>query len=405
MQTPNGAAVVGVDASTGSLSPQPSFPSASAVPEALAVDPYDGDLLLACEGASPGQSRIVRLHRVGAAMLELPIGTLPGPVVDLCVVDDSVCAAVGGAGPQAGVYRLPRRVGAAGPAVATQVLALPNLGALDWTSESLAMVTIAWTGVPGTSNPDSGVASVDLTTGAFVFGPFVFPPTAQQVTGVVELPTAVPRYVMSHASGQLSIFDLGAAGWSTLPITPSLPGGAVALRDGHLLQPGAVAVGGASHPYVVTFDTGFTQWANLSPALPGRPVDLVHALRDDARSHPYGAACGPVAVGHSSSGLPWLGSTYVLSGHGPANDALLFACGLDDVALGALPLALPGGCELLVRPDLLLMLPTGANGMASWTFVVPPATTLLGVALHSQWAHLGAAGLSVSSATVSWIGN
>jgi hypothetical protein len=56
-----------------------------------------------------------------------------------------------------------------------------------------------------------------------------------------------------------------------------------------------------------------------------------------------------------------------------------------------LPIVLPGGCEILVSIDVVLVGATDASGAALWPFVIPNDATLVGKGLHLQWLILDSA--------------
>ena len=104
----------------------------------------------------------------------------------------------------------------------------------------------------------------------------------------------------------------------------------------------------------------------------------------------YGSTCNAMAL--SVTGLPKLGTSFTVSGIafpsvctrkscncivGPCNDcrgAVLF------LGLGKLNVPLPGGCPLLVTPDLFFT----ASFPGKLTFPVPNDRTLLGTKFHMQ---------------------
>lgn len=393
------AQLVAIDPGSGAATPLAGFASDAQVPLAVTIDPYDGDLLVALAAGS-GQSAIVRLDAVGGALAEFPLATLPGPVVDLTVLGGDLLVAVDA--PGGGLYRAPRR---GGPAAL--VLAQPNLTAMQAYGPAGSVVTLAWTGRPGTAQPDSGTGLFDVGAGAFVFGPHAFPnPTGRVTTGVVDLPTGVPRQVLAFDDGAFALFA-GLLGPGLMPIatTPAIPpGGAVALHAASPYSVAPLGLGGAAHPFLYELDPWSGTVTRRSAALPGAPVDVAPGLERIAISQGYGAPCGAVALAHVWSGLPQLGASVVSTVHGPANALVLLAGGLDDFAAGLLPATLPGGCPLEVAPDVVLALVTGATGFAQHALTIPPVPTLVGATAFLQWAHYDAAGLSTSAAAAHRIG-
>jgi hypothetical protein len=105
---------------------------------------------------------------------------------------------------------------------------------------------------------------------------------------------------------------------------------------------------------------------------------------------PFGVGCsGSTAPVLAGVGTPQLGQTMVLSVTQALPNGLgLFVFGMSRTQhLGApLPLALGGGCQLLVAADLIDAAAIDANGAASAVVIVPSDPLLVGVALHTQFA-------------------
>jgi hypothetical protein len=393
------SALVEVDPQSGSVLPLGGFSSDALAPLAVAFDPYDGDVLVALDGGA-AQSVIVRLDDVGGSWAEFPVAVVPGRVVDLVVSGDDLLAAVDAA--NGGVYRMPRRGGAA-----TLAVAQPNLTAMQGFPFGGTAIVLAWTGRPGTAVPDSGTGIYDLGAGAFAIGPFSFPnPTGLEITGVVDLPTAVPRQVLSFADGSFAMFaGLIGPGLQPIVAVPAIPpGGAAALHTGGMYSVEPIGLGGAAFPMLYSVDPFSGAVAARSAALPGAPVDFAWGIETSAHSLGRGVACGPEVLGHSWSGVPQLGTTLTSTVQGPANQPVLLAAGLDDFALGQLPAPLPGGCLVEVAPDVLLLFVTNGGGIANQTLSIPATASFVGTVVHTQWVHLGALGFSLSSSAAHWVG-
>ncbi|MBL8753339.1 MAG: hypothetical protein JNK15_08570 [Planctomycetes bacterium] len=396
MPAPVQSALAAVDPTTGVVSPLPTFASANLPPLALAQDPFDGALLVALDGGSGG-SLVVRLVPNGGAYAEFVLGSYPAPVVALAVAGDQLLVGLGG--PGGGVFAQPRRGGSG-----AMLLPQPNLAALHVSSPST--VTLAWHGVAGTGSASAGTATVDLATATAVWGPFAFPPTATAITGVVDLPTAVPRQLLAFADGSYALFT-GILSQPPVPVatTPPLPnGGAAALRPAGATSIEGVAVGGVAFPFLYTIDAWTGQVVVRSGPLPGDPVDVAYGLSAQAHVLGFGVGCGPVPLAHGVSGLPQLGSTFAFDVVAPPQTVVFLAAGLDDFANGTLPGPLPGGCLLHVAPDVVLALVTDVLGTAVQPLAVPNLTNLLGVAVFTQWAHLSGTGFSLSAAFASRVG-
>jgi hypothetical protein len=83
---------------------------------------------------------------------------------------------------------------------------------------------------------------------------------------------------------------------------------------------------------------------------------------------------------------------------------VLFIAGLDDVGLGLLPAALPGGCPLEIAPDLVQLEITPNSGRAWRSIPIPPLPSLVDTIVHTQWAHYDPMGISTSNTFANWIG-
>lgn len=387
-----------VDPVTGAVQPLPAFASHGLPPLAVAIDPFDGDLLVALD-AGGGSSLIVRLVRVAGAFAELPIAVLPGRVVDLAVLGDDLFAASDA--PGGGVYRMPRRGGA--PALALPQDNLTAMQALPGWSTAIA---VAWTGRPGTAVVDSGTGVFDVANGSFALGPDSFPnPNGLETTGLVDLPTAIPRQLLSFADGSFALFAPFIAP-ALQPVTTSVgipPGGAAAMHTEGPYSVQPLALGGAPLPFLYAVDAFSGAVTLRSQALPGAPVDFATGLDVASHSEAFGGACGPVALALSWSGAPQPAASVTTDVAGPPNEPVLLAGGLDDFAFGALPAALPGGCLVEVLPEVVLLHLTGPSGAASNTLAIPPATPI-GTTVFLQWVHFGAAGFSTSAAVVHRVG-
>ncbi len=393
------SALLEVDPVTGASVPLGGFASDTLSPLAVAVDPFDGALFVAVASGASG-SLVLRLVRAGAGWAEFPLLSVSAPVVQLEVVGEQLLVAFDAA--NGGVVRVPRR---GGPAALAHAQA--NLTAVHGFGPNATAAALAWTGRPGSAVVASGTAVVDFATGALWWGPDSFAnPTGRETTGVVDLPTAVPRQLLCFDDGTFGLFA-GLIGPTVQPVptTPPVPpGGAVALKPGagFSLQP--VALGGATFPFLYEVDAFSGAVTLRSAALPGDPVDFAPGIDRAAHAEAFGTACGAVTVAQSATGGSALGATLVLAAQGPPASLLLLAGGFDDFAAGALPALLPGGCALEVDPQVLLAFVASAGGTASQTLAIPSAPSLVSTPVFVQWAHLGASGLSTSRAAVHFVG-
>lgn len=393
------AQLVEVHATTGAVQTLGRFPSDSLPPLAVAFDIHDGAILVAVDQGG-GVSRLVRLVRSGAGFTEHRLAVVSGRAVGLVVQHDELL--VGVDAPGGGIYRVDRRAAS----VPVQVMAQPNLTALHGLGQTGTLVMVAWTGRPGTAAPDSGTGMFEYGSGQFWFGPDTFPnPSGAEITGVVDLPTGVPRQFLSFDSGAFALFAglIGPVA-TPVPTTPAIPvGGAAAMHPAGPYSFSPWAVGGAPYPYLYQIDAWAGTVAVKSAALPGSPVDFAFGL-ETGSSLNFGAPCGPTAISLLWRGLPRLGWVLDLTVGGPANAWVFLVGGFDDFAGGALPAVLPGGCRLEVSPEALLLEQLNGAGAATRSLSIPVAQWLFGSPLFFQCAHLDPVGFSTSNSNVHWIG-
>lgn len=394
------AQLVEVDPVSGAITALPRFPSDTMPPLAVVFDAVDGATLVALDQGG-GQSRIVRLDRIGAVFAEHHVATLTGRVAQLLVAGGDLVAAVDA--PGGGLYRMPRR---GGPA--TQVLQQDNVTAAHNHFSAGSSVQVAWTGRAGTPVTSSGTGLYDIGAQQWIIGPHSFAnPNALEITGVIDMVTAVPRQLLSFSDGSFAmIAGLIGPGLQPVPTSPPIPaGGAVAM---HAVTPYSVAaggLGGSVHPFVYDLDPFSGTVVPISVALPGEPVDFAFGVSLGAHIEYFGSECGAVSLSQWSSGFPQLGSSFTVGVTGPASTPVFLAGGLDDFAAGAFPAVLPGGCLLEASPDVALFAFTAANGTASHAFNLPAAPVWAGTVLFFQWVHFDVSGLSTSNAAAFWVGS
>jgi len=394
------AQVVAVDPILGSSTSIGSFPSDNLTPLAMTQDPFDGDLLVALDQGG-GFSKIIRLHRFVGTYIEYPMATLAGKVVDLAVVADTLLIAVDSN--TGGLFQMPRR---GGSVLATYTQA--NLTAMNPIGQGYQAVALAWTGRPGTASVDSGVGVYDVTTSQFWFGAFSFPnPTGQEITGVMDLPTAIPRQLLTFDDGTMALYTgIGGPGMQPVPLSPPVPaGGTTAMHSRGPYSVEAVVLGNAAHPFLYFVDAWSGASMGLSLALPGDPIDFAYGVERAAHSLMRGQACGPVALSQSVSSPAELGGTLAVDLGASIGLPVLFVAGLDDFSGGLLPALLPGGCALEVAPDVVTLEFVPAAGIVTKTIPVPATTSLFGTVVHTQWAHYAPTGMSVSNTWANWIGS
>jgi hypothetical protein len=276
----------------------------------------------------------------------------------------------------------------------SQAFAQPHLTAmLSWGAGQHGC--IAWSGSQGPPASDPGVGIVDLLTGQFALGPDTFPNFAHPgITGVMDMPTALPRQLMSHTDGTVSLYTMFVSSPPvTLAVQPPVPaGGAAAMKPmaPYGVQP--LVLGGTAYPFLWTFDPFASPLLRTVVAgpLPGDPLDFAIAPASGAQVVFFGTACGSSSMSISFVNLPQLGSSNfqidLLAAR--ANAAALLVLGFSDQLGGTLPFTLPGGCPLLVSPDAVLFRVTSASGGASQILPVPANPGLTGTRLYGQWLQI-----------------
>ena len=392
------AQLLEVDPTSGQFTTLGRFPSDTLVPLAVTLDPYDASPIVALANSAT-QSRIVRIERFSGSLVEFHVADVPGPVTSLAVKNNDLLAAVDGS--NGGLYRMPRRGGAA-----SVIVAQANATALQGFGPYGTIVMLAWTGRPGTATADSGIVFLDWTTGAFLLGPHTFTnPAGLELTGAFDLPTGVPRQIVSFGDGTFALFAGLIGPPQPVPTSPVIPpGGAVAMHQvgGNGQTP--LVLGGAPHPHLYDVDPWLGFVTQRSVALPGAPVDFVAGLAQGAQGAPFGQRCGATQLFCGWSGLQQPGSTFTMTVLGPPNDHAVLVIGLSDFLFGAFPYPLPGGCPLEVSPDAVVLHLLGTSGNSGQAIMVPPGPAFLDVRLFSQWLHLDANGISTSEAAAHLIG-
>ncbi|MFN3244849.1 MAG: hypothetical protein ACE37K_25330 [Planctomycetota bacterium] len=388
------AEVYAVDPATGAAVLEVSL-TISGEPLAIVHDGFDGDLVVALDGGA-GQSLILRLHDLQGSWAVLPMGTVPGRVCELAVALGELIVAVEGA--NGGFWRMPRRGG-----TAVLEASVPNLTAMMAFSPDTGPLALARSGVPSSPTPFSGTALYELVTGYYPFPMTNFSdPLNRTIVGLVDLPTALPRQLLAFDDGSFALYTSFGPGLTALSI--SQQNGNVAMHPQGPYGTDAMVLGG-SPPVLSTIDPWGQTISAVSLALPGTPVDFAYGLSRSARSLRFGAPCGSPVVFQSWTGVPQLGSTLTTAGSNEVHAPYLLVAGLDDYDFGQLPAALPGGCSLQVRPDLVQFLPTGASGFSTFALTIPSSVTLVGTVVFTQWLRYDPAGLSSSSTAAHWIGN
>ncbi|MFO1078808.1 MAG: hypothetical protein U1E73_13885 [Planctomycetota bacterium] len=369
-----------VDLHAGSYTVLPTLPGDAMPPLAVEVDPIDGSVLVALD--SGGSTRVVR--RRYAQATEAFVGTVPGLAVEL-LVDRFGDVVVATGGSNGAVQRLPRHGGTAALIRSTPFLSAAGAPqALHWN---------ALLGYSGTVSPprDPQVADLDLDAGTFAWGPLAltgFQPLG--IRGLLDMPTGVPRQILAHDDGSLSLYSWAIAGGPVpLSVSPPLPNGGIAAMKAHEAFVGIV-LGGAQNPYLYSFDPfpalgGSLVLTTISTALPGTPVDYAVRPLAGAQVLQFARPCGVAAelrIGMLPGTGPHLGNTaFGLA----ASQGLPLLPAWLVLGFGELAYAMPTGCDLGVTPDAIGGRWTDANGDASLLIPIPAAAGLVGVRFFGQW--------------------
>lgn len=393
--------LIAVDGTSGQLSVLPRFVGDDLSPLAIALDPFDGQAIVALDTAV-GSSRIVRVTIDGGPGNALTLGEVPGKVCDLLVADDWLYLANDDA--QAGVLRLPRR----GGAVET-VLAHANVTAISASHAHPGAIVAGWSGRPFTASTEPGLAVIDVSSGALLHSATaIAAPNSTELTGIADLPTSTPYQLTAFADGSFVL--VGSAGSTVATFANGNPGiattGTVAL---HTLESSAAGALVLSHnPFAVVCELNVFAGTTrvLSGPLPGTPVDVAQGLDLIGRTRFFGESCGAVSpLSHSVLGNHQPGSqlTFRLDGALPSNPAILLL-GLDDYA-ALLPVPLFGSCLLHVLPSTALVGTADPLGSVQSRLQVPLQAWLLGCRLFAQWIEpRTASGFAVTSGAAVQIG-
>lgn len=289
-----------------------------------------------------------------------------------------------------------------------------NVTVLDTSSDQI----VASFGAGFCSNlaivPDgSRVYCVDSWQG-FVHGFDTATHSLQSTTTVAGLPgsiaitrdgskafVAVPAYLaMNNGSGApapqrvVQTIDLTTGLVNGTLLTTVPPSGIALTLDGT-----RVCIGLPSAGQIVEVDPVTHAFGPQYAAGPG-PGSLA-MMPARAQVEPYGNACtpttGPVTL--VSTTLPWLGENWTTTATGLAPGALAaaaFGFGSQALPLANVHPAGVAGCELLVQPAAVTIVPAVA-GTAATTLALPRAGDFLGVPLYAQMLQFDGSALSGSN--------
>jgi hypothetical protein len=388
------------DPTSGQLTNLPRFAGDDLCPLAIALDPFDGQAVVALDTAT-GSSRLVRVAIEGGAPAAITLGEVSGKVCDLLIADDWLYLAADDA--QAGVLRLPRR----GGAVET-VFAHANVTALSVSHMQTGAIVAGWSGRPSTASTEPGLAVIDVATGALLHSQTsISAPNSTELTGIADLPTSTPYQLTAFADGAFVL--VGTAGSTVATFSNGSPGFATTSTAAlHTLEnsaAGALVLGSNPMPTLCELDVFGGTTHVLSGPLPGTPVDVAQGLDLLGRTRFFGESCGAASpLSHSVLGTHQPGSqlTFRLDGATPSNPAILLL-GLDDDA-ALLPVPLFGSCLLHVLPSSAVFATADPLGSAQSRLTVPLQAWLLGCRLFAQWVEPRAASYAVTGGAAVQIG-
>lgn len=384
-----------VDLVTGGVTPFGPFPSDGLPPLAVAVDPVNRDLLVALDAG--GSTRLLRLTRQGHAILsERLLAQLNGRVSGLALArSGSIELTIDG--PAGAVVEVPRNGGSA-----RIIASLPHASAVHVPDFAFAFGWVVQSGTAGPPSMDPELAMLDFDTGSVLFGPGTLSGVPLGITGVVDLPTGLPRAVVSTDAGTLWVVSPMVPSTPQL-ITPQLPPGAtVALESPSYFE--VVALGGSAHPFLktTTVFSGAAAWQILAGPFPGDPVDFALTTRA-ANVVTFGESCpGPLPyLGQGVGGAPQLGNTaFGLAFSGQPSSPVVFVLGSSDQHYLTLPLPAPlpvaGGCVLHTAHEVAMAGLTDSSGRTVLSLPIPGQLSLAGAIVFAQAFQVGASALTAS---------
>ena len=381
-----------VDLQTGKFTPMGRFNLDGLQPLAVRHDPVNRDLIVAIRWPNGG-SRILRLKYSGTKLASgRVIANVSGQVTDmvLALSDQIFFTTSGNTG---GLWRMPRNGGKA-----VQVAQMPRLQGVDIHGYAVQ------SGLQARPVVDPSLVRVFFQTGKINATPLKgYRPL--DITGFAILPNHARNKLLSHADGTIGEVVLGKS--RILSLTPKLPaGGARRLRMRNYLMP--YVLGGKAHPRLATFaafdnGSGKRTVTMVTGNMPGDPVDFDITPRGGPKLVPFGSTCGSMIMrfGGTPGGIPRVGNQAFnlgLSGH--KSSSAILALGLSDASFGGapLPLALGGGCQLLVSADALFAATIDARGMGSVLLPIPNIPSLDGLIVFAQFAQAPQGQLETSPA-------
>lgn len=394
---PRQTTLLTVDLNNGKTTTLGRFNTDTRPPLAVALDPATHDVVLALDNG--GVSILVRLSFRGAAVVQQRLlGVVPARVTDLAFGGDDLIAATA-TGPTGGLFALPRAGGSS-----VRLATLPRLTALYAFSGRLLLIQ------SGTRAPRADAASFwfDLGTRKLTNDrPMFRGHNPVEITGIVELPTAVSHRMIAHADGTMAI-SFGYQTPQAMKLTPALASGA-SRRVRVTQNYGAVVLGGRAHAFMKrfrTFDLRVQPWLMIAGPLPGDPTDFAIAA-ERSRVVKFGDACPRAGRFGIYGTQPFLGNSKFLLDIGPgtAFAPAALALGGSESQFGGLrlPFTLVGGCKLRVAADVVLPVTTDRNGFVRTTVPIPAAQALLGGVFYAQGFQVQAGALVASHGAAAFI--
>ena len=359
-----------VDPAVGSVRALAAGSLAGRSPAALSWDPIGRQAIVAVAHGSGAE--LVRIDP-GSGQ-ERSVGRFTDPVIAIEIDDLGDLIALTG-GPNGGCWSMPRNGG-----LPVLRVPLPYATALGAPKGSSYVWIARQPPLGGTT-----ITSIDVRSGrVLVPDVAVTGLGTARITGIFDLPTGAIRQALTDDLGRIHVFEFLTT-LRTIAVSPALAAGATT----DLLVTGsidAIVLGDRRAPSVhrVPIFGAAPNAVQLAGPLPGDPIDF--DLVDSRAAGHFGIDCGHAFAGSSLSVSPGLSADYAVVGAAPSALALA-VFGASEQLAGPIPLPtpLPGGCPLLVAPDVVIgPIVTDANGSARLTFPVPSSLPR-GFAIYAQW--------------------
>lgn len=379
-----GSALHQLDPVLGTIRSLRRFGADGGAPLACTFDPVARHAIVAV--AVPGGSAIYRVDP--ASPFERFLALLPDPVIGLELGETCDLQVITG-GQNGAIFEVARN-----GSTPTFRFATPHATAFG----AQKRMPYLWVASAAPSLPPS-ITLVDPRVPSVLVPPTAIPGLAgRRITGVQDLPTGAIRQALTDDQGGIHLFEFLTT-LRTLAVMPTLPAGATnSLMVEQNFSIDAVVVGDGRAPHVtrVPLFGAAPNAVRLAGPLPGGAVDL--DLVENQAAIGFGADCGG-AFGNRSFQAPAGGVGLLEVRSAPANLPAIAVIGGSEQTFsgGTLPVVLPGGCPLLVSPEIIVPIVADAAGVARLTFAVP-AVLPRAFAVHAQWVFPVAGGLATSGA-------